>query len=72
MQAALDWITHNANALSGYVILIIMVVGLLWALGTGRIFIGRNVDKVLDTERERRAKCEAELLQCQHPPGGST
>lgn len=71
MQGALDWITENANALSGYVILLIGVAGLIWAFGTGRIYVAKNAERLVAEKDARIAKCEAALLQCEHPPGGS-
>lgn len=68
MAALTNWLLSNANALSGYVVLLIGVVAFVWALGTGKLYLGRNIERIL-TERDARiATCEAALLQCQHPP----
>jgi hypothetical protein len=63
-----EWITANANALSGYVILILGVVAFIWAMATGRLYMGKNVDAVLAGKDAQIASCSAALLQCQRPP----
>jgi len=68
VAAITEWVTANANALSGYVILIIGVVIFIVALGTGNLYLGRNVNKAAEAKNAQLAKCEAALLQCEHPP----
>jgi uncharacterized membrane protein YqiK len=70
MQELLDWVTRNANALSGYVILLVVVVVFIWAMATSRIYVGKNVERILVDKDAQIAKCGADLMQCQRPPGG--
>jgi len=66
-----NWILTNANAISGYLILIIAVVAFIWAVNTNRIYMGENVDRLIAHKNAEIARCEEELQRYQFPKGGS-
>jgi len=61
MQALGDWILTNGNAISGYVVLLVVVIAFFWAIGTERLYLGKGV-KALKAEFD---ECQAKLDACQ-------
>ena len=61
MNALVQWITTNANAISGYVILLVVVIVFFWAIGTERLFMGKGV-QALKAEFD---ECQGKLDACQ-------
>lgn len=59
-----DWILQNANAISGYVILLVVVIVFVWALGSGRLYMGRNIDTILAGKQADLDRCLADLAAC--------
>jgi hypothetical protein len=55
MDGFLTWLTTNANAVSGYVVLIVVVVVGIWAWATGRIISGKQYES-----------CHDALARCLH------
>jgi hypothetical protein len=61
MSAITQWITTNANAVSGYVVLLVVVIAFFWAIGSERLYLGKGV-KALKAEFD---ECQAKLDACQ-------
>lgn len=75
MSALAEWILANADAVSGYVVLIIAAVVFIWALGTGKLYLGRNIERVVAEKDRQLAACQADLEAWQRlppPPPPST